>query len=379
MTMLGIIIGIAAVISVVALGNGMTDYVKEEFNGLYGNFGYVNLDIGKTTEYFTMEDLRVLENSMEDIKGVSPSFQSQGRARGTRESYIATIDGGAECQLYALANPIVKGQYFSKQQVDTSQRVCVMLRTDATKLFGTEECIGKEVELSIRGKSAIYTVIGLREAMNTMYNTLMSTQEYSAIIEIPYTSCATDFGYDMNKFYQIIVYAEQSNLQDKVNEAQEIMVNHHSLRGENAITAYSMADLSGSFDELMNAISTFLILVAVISLVVGGIGIMNIMLVSVTERTREIGIRKSIGARTGAIMAQFLSESAMLTLIGGIIGIIVGITLAYIICSTLGFKLIIDPEGVIGTALFSIIIGLVFGLYPALKAARMKPIDALRV
>jgi putative ABC transport system permease protein len=127
----------------------------------------------------------------------------------------------------------------------------------------------------------------------------------------------------------------------------------------------------------MGAITAFMSLVAGISLVVGGIGVMNIMLVSVTERTREIGIRKSIGARTKAIMIQFLAESAIISLMGGIVGIILGISIAYVGCILLELKPVIDPVIVIGAALFSMMIGIFFGIYPARKAAKLKPIDAL--
>ena len=158
-----------------------------------------------------------------------------------------------------------------------------------------------------------------------------------------------------------------------------MIANAHNLRGSSALTAQSMADFSDQLDQILGYASKFLILVSVISLIVGGIGVMNIMLVSVTERTREIGIRKSIGASTGAIMTQFLAEAAILTFLGGIVGIILGILAAYIICSAIGFDVIITPASVIGAAVFSVMIGLFFGIYPARKAATMKPIDALRL
>ena len=162
------------------------------------------------------------------------------------------------------------------------------------------------------------------------------------------------------------------------------MTSRHSvillrLRGTSALSAYSMADFTDELDSVLGYAQSFLLLVSVISLVVGGIGVMNIMLVSVTERTREIGIRKSIGASTGAIMTQFLAESAILTLLGGIVGIVLGIAAAYIICSLIGFDVIITPTSVLGAAFFSVLIGLFFGIYPARKAALMKPIDALRL
>ena len=280
---------------------------------------------------------------------------------------------------YALGNGIVKGSYFTRQQVESGQRVCVMLIDDAVKLFGTEECIGNEIELTMWGKTATYTVVGLRDHMNEMYTFLMEGQDYFATIETPYTAFCADFDYEAEKLYNLVLFADQGILNDRVTEAKNILMNIHGLRGTNAITGYSMADFSQQLDQILGYASSFLLLVSVISLVVGGIGVMNIMLVSVTERTREIGIRKSIGAKTGAIMSQFLFEASILTFLGGIVGIILGIVLANIICSAIGFSVIITPSSVLGAAFFSVLVGLFFGLYPARKAAKMKPIDALRL
>ena len=263
--------------------------------------------------------------------------------------------------------------------MESAQRVCVMLQNDAKKLFGTDECLGKEIELLIDGKSANYTVVGIRDNTNEMYDFLTQDMDYSAMIEVPYTSFASDYGYDIGKWSQLYLFTDQDVLQQRCDEAQVILTNAHGLRGANAISSYSMAEMSDSIDTIMSKASTFLILVAFISLLVGGIGIMNIMLVSVTERTREIGIRKSIGARTGAITMQFLSEAAILTLSGGVLGIILGIVLARVMCKMINMPLFIPPTAIVGAALFSIMVGLVFGLYPARKAAKMKPIDALRV
>ena len=379
MTMLGIVIGIAAVIAVVALGNGMKQYVKDQINGIAGNFGNVTIDSSKTTEFFTQEDMRLLKESMPDIKGVSPSYYVDGKAKGPRGTFLAYVDGGSEALQYEYGNELVKGSYFTEQQVDSGQRVCVMLKNDALKLFGTDECIGKEIELLVGGKAANYTVVGLRENTNEMYDFFMQDMDYFASLEVPYTALASDFGYDIDKWYQLYLFADQDILTDRCNEAQQILTNAHGLRGADALKAFSMADISGEIDTIMGGASKFLILVAFISLVVGGIGIMNIMLVSVTERTREIGIRKSIGARTGAIMMQFLAEAAILTLSGGVLGIILGIGIARIMCKMIDMPLIIPIQSILGAALFSIMVGLVFGLYPARKAAKMKPIDALRV
>lgn len=379
MTMLGIIVGIAAVIAVVSLGNGMTEFVQSELNGIAGNYGSISVDTSKTSERITQDDIEYVQATVSDIYGLSPNMGTWGKITGNRGTFEVSVNGGSESMEYMSSNGIIKGRYFTRQQVESGQRVCVMLRDDAKKIFGTEEAIGMEVDLTIWGKTATYKVVGLRDSMNRMYNFIMEGQDYFAQVEIPYTALGADFDYYMEDFNSVILFADQSVLNTKVNEVKEILTNRHGLRGTKAISGYSMADFSDELDKILGYATTFLLLVSVISLVVGGIGVMNIMLVSVTERTREIGIRKSIGAKTGAIMTQFLAEAAILTLIGGVIGIILGIILATIICTAIGFKVIVTPTSVLGAAFFSVVIGLFFGLYPARKAAKMKPIDALRL
>ncbi len=380
MTMLGIVIGIAAVIAVVALGNGMTEFVQSQLNGIAGNYGTISINRTKTSDNLGPDDVAILEEKLTDIKGVSPFYSGGGKVKGTRGTYECDLMGGSESFERAFGNEVVKGQYFTRQQVESGQRVCVMLLDDAKKLFGTEECIGREIEITCWGRTATYTIVGLRDHMNEMYEFIMAGQDYYAQIEVPYTAMAGDFGYYTDRYDMIVLFADQGVLAKKVEEAQAILTNRHGLRGvNNAITAYSMADLSKELDTILGYASTFLLLVSVISLVVGGIGVMNIMLVSVTERTREIGIRKSIGAKTGAIMSQFLFEACILTFLGGVLGIILGIVAAHIICTVIGFKVIITPTSVLGAAFFSILVGIFFGLYPARKAAKMKPIDALRL
>ncbi len=379
MTMLGIVIGIAAVIAVVALGNGMSAYVTNSLNDIAGNYGIISLDTSKTTERLTREDISNIEDALPDIKGVSPSLSMYGKLAGRKETYEADITGASVAYENALSNGIVKGSYFNRQQVESGARVCVMLLDDARHLFGTEDAIGLETDITVNGKTATYTVCGLRDNMNEMYAFLMEGQDYFCQIEIPYTAAGADFDYNTTEFTNLMLFDDQSTLSDSVETAKNMLINAHGLRGTSALSAYSMADFTDELDSVLGYAQSFLLLVSVISLIVGGIGVMNIMLVSVTERTREIGIRKSIGASTGAIMTQFLAESAILTLLGGIVGIILGIVAAYIICTLIGFDVIITPTSVLGAAFFSVLIGLFFGIYPARKAALMKPIDALRL
>ncbi len=379
MTMLGIVIGIAAVIAVVSLGNGMSSYVKNSLNDLAGNYGMLTINTAKTSERLTKDDIAAIEEALPNSKGVSPNLSVFGKVKGRKGTFDASVNGGTEALRYSVSNDIVKGQYFTRSQVDSGQRVCVMLLDDAKTIFGTEDVIGFEVELTIWGKTATYTIVGLRDHMNDMYQFIMEGQDYFAQIEVPYTALAADYDLDADNFVQLILFDSQDTLSKSVETAKDILMNSHGLRGTSALTAQSMADFSDQLNQILGYAQSFLLLVSVISLIVGGIGVMNIMLVSVTERTREIGIRKSIGASTGAIMTQFLAEAAILTLLGGIVGIILGIIMATVICSAIGFDVIITPTSVIGAAIFSVMIGLFFGIYPARKAAKMKPIDALRL
>ena len=157
-----------------------------------------------------------------------------------------------------------------------------------------------------------------------------------------------------------------------------LMENRHDVRGKDVIQVENFNDYLSQMDQILSYVTIFVVFVAAISLLVGGIGVMNIMLVSVTERTREIGIRKALGARTGSVLLQFLSESAIITLLGGIIGIIMGVLGASAICSLIGFTARVSLGTVLGASLFSSAVGIFFGIYPARKAARLSPIEALR-
>lgn len=196
-------------------------------------------------------------------------------------------------------------------------------------------------------------------------------------VEIPYTSYCADFGANVADISSVDVYASPSILEERTKQIKDLIEVNHGLRRTGAVRSSVFGSLGEIFGDTLGYVRTFLMLVSGISLLVGGIGIMNIMLVSVTERTREIGIRKSIGARTEAIMIQFLAESALLTLMGGFIGIAVGILISFFVCRALQFKLIIEPISIITASVFSIIIGLFFGIAPELRTAKLNPIDAL--
>ncbi len=383
MTMLGIIIGIASVVIVVTMGNGMTDFLVRELDSVMPNTGDISMNVNKTTERITREDLKEVKERVPDIYGItpvlSPEYESV-KIKTKRGSYLAAIVGRSEGGLYAQGPVMAAGSYFTEQQVDNAARICVINDTDADKIFGTRNCIGMDIEITIGAKSATYTVVGLRQNTASVVFSMFDDpgDEYMASVEVPYTSYCADYNVNADALTRVSVYAHPERLSELSEQARNVIAQNHMIRDKELIPLRVYEGLSDVFGSVMNSARVFMILIAIISLVVGGIGVMNIMLVSVTERTREIGIRKSIGARTGAVMIQFLAESAFLTLLGGILGIGVGLALAKIGCNFLGFKFIISPMEILMAALFSVIIGVFFGLYPAAKASGMKPIDALR-
>ena len=190
---------------------------------------------------------------------------------------------------------------------------------------------------------------------------------------------ASGYGLWIGEFSQLYVVAESSEYVTQVAaDTINLLENRYNVRGENKIMMESFADYSAQYDQILSMLTLFISFVAAISLLVGGIGVMNIMLVSVTERTREIGIRKSLGARTKSILLQFLAEAGIITLIGGLIGILLGALGARAVCGAMGFAAQINVSTVIIAAAFSSGVGIFFGIYPARKAAKLSPIEALR-
>ena len=377
LTMLGIIIGIASVIAVITIGNGMADYVSGEVNSLGGNVAALYLDTSVTEDWFTNEDLRVLKETFPELLGASYYLAGSGFAAGKKGTYDAVVYGATEDYKYTAGTKIKTGSYFTEEQVASGAKVCVLMETDAKHLFGTTDAIGKTVEVSVEGATVELEVIGIKENWSEMISKVMEMEGYFAMIEMPITTFGTAYGYYVDEFSSMEIYWPQDQPESITSTITRWFENRKGIRGQNGIQYMSMSDVSSEVNSVMDAITLFISLVAAISLLVGGIGVMNIMLVSVTERTREIGIRKSIGARTGSIMVQFLAESSIISFMGGVVGVIIGIVGAHIGAYFLEFSVSVDPSTIIIATVFSTGIGLFFGIYPARKAAKMKPIDAL--
>ncbi|WP_342758706.1 ABC transporter permease [Kineothrix sedimenti] len=380
LTMLGIIIGISSVIMVMAIGNGVRGQVNDELESIGGGQIAVYVDSSKkeTTVTFTQDDFDLIMNEVDHVKAVTASYNAYGTAEGPKGDFDATLSGGNEGLQYASSDPIVKGKYFSKGDAEGGNKVCVITENSAIALFGTTDVIGMSFDVTLYGITQELTIVGIRQDnASSLVNMMMG--EPSIQVEVPLTVLGYNFGYWIEDFEQFYIMADGSEYSsDIAKEAVNILENKYNVRGEGQILVQSFTDVSAQFDSILSIITLFISFVAAISLLVGGIGVMNIMLVSVTERTREIGIRKALGARTGSILLQFLAEAGIITLMGGLIGIMLGILGANVVCAIAGVTARTQVSTILGATIFSSAVGLFFGIYPARKAAKLSPIEALR-
>ena len=376
--MLGIIIGISSVIMIISIGNGVTEQVNGELNDMAGGqlYIYVNNDKADELLEFTNEDFEAIEEKVAHVKGVTPSYSIYGTATGKKGSFDALVNAGTESQEYIKNNPIKYGRYYTESDYYSGNKVCVISENDAILLFGTTDVVGMNIEFSMYGISQEMTIVGIRETSNSA---MFISSTSSITIEIPITTLGAEYGFYVEAFDGFYIIGESPEYAtDIAKQSIRILEGRYNIRGEDRILLEDFNDYMQQINDVLGYITVFVVFVAAISLLVGGIGVMNIMLVSVTERTREIGIRKALGARTSSIMTQFLSESAIISLTGGVIGIILGVLGAFLICALIGLTPRVDVGTVFGATFFSSAVGIFFGIYPAKKAAKLSPIEALR-
>ena len=378
LTMLGIIIGITSVIMILSIGDGVKGQVSDELNALAGGLIgiYVNNEQSEEEIYFDEDDFEAIREKIEGVKGVTPVYTLYGSVIGRKGEFTAYTTGGSESMEFYQSEPIVQGRYFTAADYYAGNRVCVITQQAAKKLFGTTDVTGLTIEVTLYGVTQDLTIVGIRQdsasAMFSMYGNMIN-------IEVPLNLLSASYGQYFGGFTDFYVISESPALNTQITQSViRLMESRHDVRNQGVIMVQNMQDQISQINSVMGSISIFVVIVAAISLLVGGIGVMNIMLVSVTERTREIGIRKSLGARTGSILLQFLAESAVITLIGGLIGIALGVAGAQAIGGAIGFSARISAATVLGASAFSAGVGIFFGIYPARKAARLSPIEALR-
>ena len=384
LTMLGIVIGVGAVVGMVSLGQGATASVQREIASLGTNVliiipgatttGGVRGGLGSVST-LTVDDARDIEKRIGDISLVTYAPRSVLQVTHEHKNWN-TIALGTTTAFPDLRNwPVADGNFFTQADEDAAAKVVVLGKTVADNLFERgEEVIGAQ----IRVKNVPLRVIGILSPKGQS----LSGQDQDDIVVLPFTTAERKvLGTKFLGTVGIIMVATQHrySIPAAVEEIKELLRARHRIHPaeENDFTIRTMEDVAKTVAGASRTMMVMLLSIASISLIVGGIGIMHILLVSVTERTREIGIRMAVGAKRAHILLQFLVEAIILTAIGGVAGVIFGIAGARLLTRLIGWPTIISSQAVAVAFLFSLAVGIFFGLYPANKASRMNPIDAL--
>ncbi len=388
LTMLGILIGVAAVIMLVAVGKGSSTAVQDQLNNLgtntlivssggfggFGGGGRSQLGTQSRQIQLTLADVKALrdETNAPDVKNVAPvvTAQSVTGAYKSATSSIGQFEGTSPEYSEIRNATTVAGSFFTQQDVDDHRRVAVVGQTVVSNLFGNEDPIGKVVKFG----NANYTVIGVLKSKGTN-----GFQDQDDIVLAPYTAVQDTLTGNSVNLSSINVQADSSTVTDQAaTEVTDTITAENRLTTTEAasLRVLNQASLLATSSSTSDVFTTLLGAVAAISLLVGGIGVMNIMLVTVTERTREIGIRKAVGAQRGSILGQFLIEAVLLTMVGGLLGVAAGLVGSRF--KVVGIQPVVAPYSVFLAFGVAVAVGLFFGIYPANRAASLRPIDALR-
>ena len=377
LTMLGIIIGVSSVILIMSIGNGAKSKMEEELTSVAGGqiYIYSNSNLDGEIPMITEEDREALRN-LEHVKGASSAASMWTQVKTGKGNFEAIVDYANPDYKYATNPTMLSGQWFSWDDYNARRDVAVISEESAIQMFGTADVVGLTFEMDDGGEIKDMKVVGVKKSLN---GTFVSTG-YGNYLDISVPMSSDSYWAEYNDFESVYIFADGGSTREIADQAIRLLESRHGVYGENAFLMEDFESEMASVMQVVDMITVFIMLVAAISLLVGGIGVMNIMLVSVTERTREIGIRKALGARTRSILIQFLAESAIITGIGGLIGIVLGVGGAYGICSLpiVGFPPAISVSAVALATTFSCAVGIFFGIYPAKKAAHLSPIEALR-
>ena len=384
LTMLGIIIGVSAVIAMIAVGSGAKARIAEQIASMGSNLmivlsgsstsGGIRMGSG-TVPTLTVDDAKAILAEVPSVKYVSPALPGVAQLVYGNQNWSTSVTGSTPEMLDIREWPVASGRCFTQQDVDGATKVCVLGATIVENLFGGIDPVGQ----IIRIKKVPFTVIGVLSSKGQ--STWGQDQDDTVIVPLT-TAQKMLFGMQFPGMVRVIAVQAKGPEVMKVTEDRinDLLRQRHRIQPnqDNDFTVRNLTEIMATAEQSASVMSLLLGAIASISLLVGGIGIMNIMLVSVTERTREIGIRIAVGAKSKDILLQFLIESLVLSLIGGILGIAIGIAGTYILSSFTKWPTLLSMQAIFLAFFFSGSIGVFFGFYPARKASLLDPIDALR-
>jgi putative ABC transport system permease protein len=387
LTMLGIIIGVASVIAMVAIGQGSKQSIQQQLSGMGSNMIIIrpnsNISAGArldatSVQTLSLEDVKALQRQAPDLTAVSPMANAKGQAIYGNSNWPTTMQGVQPNYLTTIRQwPVVDGVAFTDRDVQTQSKVCLLGQTVITNLFPNGESpVGKYIRF---GNVPLMVIGTLGPKGESAFG-----QDQDDVIIAPFTTVQRRILASANStIYVQNIYASAVNetrTTAAADEISSILRTTHRLKAsdEDDFAVRTMQELINTFSSTSQLLTVLLAAIAGISLLVGGIGIMNIMYVSVTERTREIGLRMSIGARGVDILLQFLTEAILISITGGILGVILGISSAWLVTFFLKWPTLVTESSIVLSFLVCAVTGVFFGYYPAQKASRLDPIEALR-
>ncbi len=385
LTTLGIIIGVGAVIAMVAIGEGAKARVESAFasmgtnlliilpgstsaGGAQGGFG--------SMPTLTWDDLRAIQSEVPTVRLAAPQLRSNAQLLSDEQNWSTAVYGVTPEYFDIRSWSMSEGARFAPSDVEGGNKVVVLGGTVVDKLFGANASpIGQQVRI----KNIPFTVVGVMARKGQS----PTGQDYDDGAYVPVSTYQAKIQGGLQKYVSGTIFVGATSADDTARAQRDISAllrdrHHLAASADNDFSIRNLTEIAGAQQEGTNTMTTLLASVAAVSLLVGGIGIMNIMLVSVTERTREIGLRMAIGAKRRMILAQFLVESLVLATLGGILGVLLGVGIASELASRFGWPIVIRVDVIAISVSFSALTGVVFGLYPARKASRLDPIDALR-
>ena len=378
LTMLGMFIGIGSVIMVLGVGAGVKDMMMSTFKDVGKGAVTIQVNNGSPEYMINQDDLAAIEDMKEVKDAILYSEQWYSNLKDYKDEDKMIVFMGVPYNMDVVQKlTIVDGRMYTEQEENAKANVCVVSETYAKAIMGStdpKKAIGEVVELEIAGEKHSFEIIGLVEQMTFPG---MPEDMMPIIIYVPFTTMdqIANFG-DLRSYYGAFMTEEGYDPNEIAYQVGRLLDKRHNV--QKGYTTQSATSMIGQLDTVMSIVTGFISFVAAISLLVGGIGIMNIMLVTVKERTREIGIRKAVGASNGEIMRQCVVEAIILTVLGGIIGMILGYAGAAALGSAFGINIALTPGMIIFAVGTSSAIGIIFGVYPARQASKLDPVEALR-